>query len=83
MSLSPIGSAVLELLSHKHTGRHTDIHTLNYFRLRICNKSMSIKNLYIVAGKVLSALFLTRWLTTLSNDLVEHPVKKVPAVTNK
>ena len=25
MSLSPIGSAVFELLSHKHTYRHTDI----------------------------------------------------------
>ena len=37
----------------------------------------------IVAGNVLVALFLTHWLTTLSNDLVEHPVKKVPIVTNK
>ena len=32
MSLSPIGSAVFELLSRKHTYRHTDIHhiTLEY-----------------------------------------------------
>ena len=27
MSLSPIGSAVFELLSHKHTDRHTDRQT--------------------------------------------------------
>ena len=27
MSLSPIGSAVFELLSHKHTDIHTDIQT--------------------------------------------------------
>ena len=31
MSLSPIGSAVVELLSHRHTYRHTSY----YFRVRI------------------------------------------------
>ena len=41
------------------------------------------KMLTFVAGNVLVALFLTRWLTTLSNDLVEHRILKVPAVDKK
>ena len=36
MSLSPIGSAVFELLSRKHTYIQTDRYTSYYFRVRIC-----------------------------------------------
>ena len=39
MSLSPIGSAVFELLSHKHTDIQTDIQISYYFRVRIDDRS--------------------------------------------
>ena len=46
MSLSPIGSAVFELLSRKHTYRQTDIHhiTLEYRYKIICITSTKKSN---------------------------------------
>ena len=53
MSLSPIGSAVFELLSHKHTDIQTDRHhiTLEYrlpsFYILICSKKLSSMNVLL------------------------------------
>ena len=46
MSLSPIGSAVFELLSHKHTDRHHI--TLEY---RLCTNLISMRQINFIIKK--------------------------------
>ena len=66
MSLSPIGSAVFELLSRKHTDRQTSY----YFIVRICSTS-NLMNI-IVKGIKFSIIiqFLQNEMTPLFSKLI-------------
>ena len=74
MSLSPIGSAVFELLSRKHTYRQTYRYTSYYFRVRMYHEPKSYD--YDMSRYVFVKIFCMHSLLHLASTL-QYPYSKV------